>query len=290
MWYSANNDVSEEASPVPRYLQLYISGLYKFKQYTLNEPWISRPTFPKKNVLTAYSAAVTTFLTLPTLKMEAEYPSENSALQDVTTIHLHRAELRLTLTQSVPLTHAVLRTVSATAFYRIPTPTPQHCKHISITSPAPGIIFLQQTFPIPITRNKPAAVGLVKRRISFGCVRSYSDLQYINTGPRVKHTSHSSNWRFAWWIYRTYWKNTRILRNSLWSKVRKSKYESTSACPSVAQYQRLNRLVNFNPLNTKRRLLYLKTQFVPRSKHFSSRLLKPISLCCKWHKSLFVLR
>ena len=29
---------------------------------------------------------------------------------------------------------------------------------------------------------------------------------------------------------------------------------------------------NFNPLNTKRRLLYLKTQFVPRSKHFSSRL------------------
>ena len=28
----------------------------------------------------------------------------------------------------------------------------------------------------------------------------------------------------------------------------------------------------FNPLNTKRRLLYLNTQFVPRSKHFSSRL------------------
>ena len=28
----------------------------------------------------------------------------------------------------------------------------------------------------------------------------------------------------------------------------------------------------FHPLKTKRRLLYLKTQFVPRSKHFSSRL------------------
>jgi hypothetical protein len=27
-----------------------------------------------------------------------------------------------------------------------------------------------------------------------------------------------------------------------------------------------------NPLQTKRRLLYLKTQFVPRSKHFSSRI------------------
>ena len=25
---------------------------------------------------------------------------------------------------------------------------------------------------------------------------------------------------------------------------------------------------NINPLNTKRRLFYLKTQFVPRSKHF----------------------
>ena len=28
----------------------------------------------------------------------------------------------------------------------------------------------------------------------------------------------------------------------------------------------------FNPLKTKSRLLYLKSQFVPRSKHFSSRL------------------
>ena len=33
---------------------------------------------------------------------------------------------------------------------------------------------------------------------------------------------------------------------------------------------RLN--LGINPLKTKRRLLYLKTQFVPRSKHFSSRL------------------
>jgi len=29
---------------------------------------------------------------------------------------------------------------------------------------------------------------------------------------------------------------------------------------------------SINPLMTKRRLLYLKTQFLPRSKHFSSRL------------------
>ena len=47
---------------------------------------------------------------------------------------------------------------------------------------------------------------------------------------------------------------------------------------------------DINPLKTKRRLLYLKTQYVPRSKHFSSRLEKQISLWYKWHKSLFVLR
>ena len=47
---------------------------------------------------------------------------------------------------------------------------------------------------------------------------------------------------------------------------------------------------SINPLQTKRRPLYLKTQSVPSCKHFSSRLQKPISLCCKWHKSLFILR
>ena len=37
-------------------------------------------------------------------------------------------------------------------------------------------------------------------------------------------------------------------------------------------YISLPRWPNVNPLKTKRRLLYLKTQSVPRSKHFSSRL------------------
>jgi len=41
-------------------------------------------------------------------------------------------------------------------------------------------------------------------------------------------------------------------------------------------------IVEINHLKTKRKLLYLKTEFVPRCKHFSSRLQKPISLCCKW--------
>ena len=34
----------------------------------------------------------------------------------------------------------------------------------------------------------------------------------------------------------------------------------------------------FNPLKTTLKLLYLKAQFVPHIKHFSSRLQKPISL------------
>jgi hypothetical protein len=36
--------------------------------------------------------------------------------------------------------------------------------------------------------------------------------------------------------------------------------------------QRVRYYLRFNPLKTKRRLLYLKTQLVPRSKHFPSRL------------------
>ena len=60
--------------------------------------------------------------------------------------------------------------------------------------------------------------------------------------------------------------------------------------PTVRFQHNLSPTINFSPLNTMRTLLYLKTQFVPRSKHFSSRLYKPISLCCKWHKSLSVLR
>jgi len=49
-------------------------------------------------------------------------------------------------------------------------------------------------------------------------------------------------------------------------------------------------LTIFNTLKTKRIRLYLKAQSVPRCKHFSSQLLKPISLWWTWHKSLFVLR
>ena len=45
-----------------------------------------------------------------------------------------------------------------------------------------------------------------------------------------------------------------------------------SVLESLAQDPTSKLLSDINPLKTKRRLLYLKTQFVPRSKHFSSRL------------------
>jgi len=45
----------------------------------------------------------------------------------------------------------------------------------------------------------------------------------------------------------------------------------------------------FNHLKMKHRLFYLKTQFIPHSKHFSS-VIKTNQLCCMGQKLLFVLR
>ena len=51
------------------------------------------------------------------------------------------------------------------------------------------------------------------------------------------------------------------------------KYLSYQNCrPTNRSVKLTNIMIIINPLNTKRRLLYLKTQFVPRCKHFSSRL------------------
>jgi hypothetical protein len=46
----------------------------------------------------------------------------------------------------------------------------------------------------------------------------------------------------------------------------------TSQGTQILTILRVNRLVLLNPLQTKRRPLYLKTQSVPRCKHLSSRL------------------
>ena len=52
--------------------------------------------------------------------------------------------------------------------------------------------------------------------------------------------------------------------------------QDTSSKPSPCKYH----WPIIKPLKTNGRMLYLKTQSVPRCKHFSSRLYKPISLCC----------
>ena len=52
-------------------------------------------------------------------------------------------------------------------------------------------------------------------------------------------------------------------------------WQSGTRCYSISPWVVVHALIQYislNPLMTKRRLLYLKTQFVPRSKHFSSRL------------------
>jgi hypothetical protein len=56
---------------------------------------------------------------------------------------------------------------------------------------------------------------------------------------------------------------THNFRNKLWIL----KKFGTSVVKNISSI-----LSHFNPLKTKRRLLYLKIHFVPRSKHFSSRL------------------
>ena len=58
---------------------------------------------------------------------------------------------------------------------------------------------------------------------------------------------------------------TTTYQNTCWHKT--TPYES-----SKHWMFRVSVFHDFNPLNTKRRLLYLKIQFVPRSKHFSFRL------------------
>ena len=72
------------------------------------------------------------------------------------------------------------------------------------------------------------------------------------------------------------------LRGENWSK---SHCDIMGQC-RLSVYQKH---VYFSPLKTKRRLHYLKTQFVPRSKHFSS-VIKTKQFMLKWHNSLFVLR
>jgi len=49
-------------------------------------------------------------------------------------------------------------------------------------------------------------------------------------------------------------------------------YPETEGWLQLVTYIELSEMCVVNPFQTKSRMLYLKTQFVPRCKHFSSRL------------------
>ena len=64
-------------------------------------------------------------------------------------------------------------------------------------------------------------------------------------------------------------------QNSIQEEIKSRLKSGNASCHSVQNLlssSLLSKNIKINLLKTKRRLLYLKSQFVPRSKHFSSRL------------------
>jgi hypothetical protein len=60
--------------------------------------------------------------------------------------------------------------------------------------------------------------------------------------------------------------------HTAWTVLSCSKQPTSCPCPEATRCHPVSFKFHSNPIKTKRRLLYLKTQSVPRSKHFSSRL------------------
>jgi hypothetical protein len=76
-------------------------------------------------------------------------------------------------------------------------------------------------------------------------------------------------------------------------------HECINLCNTGDTFSNTNKpTINLQPENHYRssskhmncRQTYLETQLVPRSEQLSSQLLKKNQLCCKWHKTLFVLK
>ena len=77
-------------------------------------------------------------------------------------------------------------------------------------------------------------------------------------------TEHWANW-LAWSSY-----SPLRLSKQFIPETKRNTYKNTQS-PSIEKLT-IYSIMIINPLQTKRRLLYLKTQSVPRCKHFSSRL------------------
>jgi len=93
-------------------------------------------------------------------------------------------------------------------------------------------------------------------------------LQPLNTGHTLLISRKSgAKYNSSKWSINVGWKFHRF---------RQIKRNSNSLLHDVPKLMGMDKStavnIEFNPLKTKRRLLYLETQAVPRCKHFSSRL------------------
>ena len=71
------------------------------------------------------------------------------------------------------------------------------------------------------------------------------------------------------YVHNMHWHQVLISRNYQKDRIPAQTDDSVNSHDDINSR---NKKAGINPLKTKRRLLYLKTQFVPRSKHFSTRL------------------
>ena len=99
------------------------------------------------------------------------------------------------------------------------------------------------------------------------------ELKGCNTYISVSVEEPTNGAQFYWT-----WSNTNLSRFAVRRKPSRylQQYDAADStyyfsCPGISGIKR-KWMHCFTPLNTKRRLLYLRTQFVPHSKHFSSRL------------------
>ena len=166
------------------------------------------------------------------------------------------------------------------------------CPSDRLWDPTSFLFNLPRGLPPEIKRLGCEAISLPQFSAEFR-----NQWSYIPAFPIRSHSEHRELTRFSKWIvifflfsYQycvffiiynltndcTIISNT-IITNNMLLHVSTFKMSSSGSALCLAKITyKISGLsiffLYFNPLNTKRRLVYLNTQFVPRSKHFSSRL------------------
>jgi hypothetical protein len=102
-------------------------------------------------------------------------------------------------------------------------------------------------------------------------------MQFVFSAPTLGRTQlyDVTTWNHNEILYSVVWASEKCKGNhtslTSWNK-EKSARSLSVVCAKTACRNKEYYSVYINPLKTKRRLLYLKAQSVPRCKHFSSRL------------------